>query len=84
MFYELVLFQLISIVISKLKNLTILTGFIQAKLCLIQGFLKDFPTVFKDYKLKKNLIYLQSKQNVFATKSIQEHLRQLLQMVSTS
>ena len=30
------------------------TGFIQARLCKIQGLLKDFPTVFKDWKLKKN------------------------------
>ena len=29
------------------------TGFIQARLCKIQGLLKDFPTVFKDWKLKK-------------------------------
>ena len=30
------------------------TRFIQARLCKIQGLLKDFPTVFKDWKLKKN------------------------------
>ena len=28
--------------------------FIQASLCKIQGLLKDFPTVFKDWKLMKN------------------------------
>ena len=27
---------------------------IQARLCKIQGLLKDFSTVFKDWKLKKN------------------------------
>ena len=31
-----------------------ITGFIQVRLCKIQGLLKDFPTVFKDWKLKKN------------------------------
>ena len=31
--------------------------FIQASLCKIQGLLNDFPTVFKDWKLMKILIY---------------------------
>ena len=34
--------------------ITYMTGFIQARLCHIQGLLKDFPTVFKDWKLKTN------------------------------
>ena len=38
------------------QDLTMLynAGFIQASLSKIQGLLKDFPTVFKDLKLKKN------------------------------
>ena len=32
----------------------ILPGFIQASLFKIQGLLKDFHTVFNDYKLLKN------------------------------